>query len=251
MKELVLLKNNNPITTSEIVAEGVKKSHKSIIQLIRTYENDLNEFGTLAFQMRKSGGRHTEFYYLNEQHVTFLITLMRNTKIVIEFKKAIIKEFFKMRKTLLGLATQKANTEWLETRTKGKVSRLKETDALKTFRDYAINQGSEGYKKEDAVYIVFTNMENKALFVIDSFIVKDLKKKKKSLRELLKINQLDEIKQADEIVLKALNDGMCENMSYKDIYKLAKKRVELFVSLKGRSIIPNIDFKRIKYEEEE
>jgi len=94
--KLVLLNNNNPITTSEIVAAGVKKSHKSVIQLIRQYENDLNEFGTFAFEMRKSGGRPTEFYYLNEQHVTFLITLMRNTETVVKFKKTIIKEFYSL-----------------------------------------------------------------------------------------------------------------------------------------------------------
>ena len=77
MTNLVKVKNGKiPITTSLIIADGVQKAHHSIITLIRRYEKDLKEFGTLEFQIRKSGGRPLEFALLNEEQTTFLITLM-------------------------------------------------------------------------------------------------------------------------------------------------------------------------------
>jgi len=239
--DLVILKNNEPLTTSLIVARELKRTHKGIIQLIREYLNDFNEFGTLTFQMRKSKGRPTEYVYLNEQQLTFLIMMLRvkqsdNDK-VLEFKKQITKEFFRMRQILLNLSVQKANQEYFEVREKGKVSRLKQTDTIKQFVEYATKQGSKNANK---YYITLTNMENKALFLIEQ--------KFKNIREILNINQLDELKQADEIILKALIDGMEKEMFYKDIYQLAKKRVELFASLKGKTIVPSIEFKTIEIE---
>jgi phage regulator Rha-like protein len=238
MSNLVTLKNNEPLTTSLIVSKELNRTHKGIIQLIREYSLDFVDFGTLTFGMRKSKGRPTEFVYLNEQHLTFLIMMLRvkqseNDK-VLEFKKRITKEFFNMKKTLLYLSVQKANQEWIENREKGKISRLKETDVIKKFVIYAKNQGSENAEK---YYMLLTNMENKALFFIEQ--------KFKNLREILNIHQLDEIKQADEIVLKALIDGMAKNIDYKKIFKLAKKRVETFASLKGKSVVPSIEFKQI------
>ena len=51
MGNLVILKNNQLVTTSLIIAEQLKRTHKGIIQLIREYENDFNDFGTLTFEM--------------------------------------------------------------------------------------------------------------------------------------------------------------------------------------------------------
>lgn len=66
MNELVKIESNEPVTTSLIIAEGTENEHRAVLQLIKTHEKDLNEFGTLAFQMRKSGGRPTEYAVLNE-----------------------------------------------------------------------------------------------------------------------------------------------------------------------------------------
>ena len=37
---------------SEIIAEGVGNQHKSVIELVRKYQSDLEEFGMVAFQTR-------------------------------------------------------------------------------------------------------------------------------------------------------------------------------------------------------
>ena len=43
------------------------------------------------------GGRPIVTYYLNEQQATFLMTLLRNNKVVVEFKKQLVKAFFIMK----------------------------------------------------------------------------------------------------------------------------------------------------------
>jgi hypothetical protein len=41
------------------------------------------------------------------------------------------------------------------------------------------------------------------------------------------------------IVIKALADGMAQGLHYKDIYKLAKVRVEGFAEVIGKTLIPS------------
>ena len=49
--------NGEPYTNSEIIAEGANVKHRAIQQLITKHEADFNEFGVIAFEMRKLGGR--------------------------------------------------------------------------------------------------------------------------------------------------------------------------------------------------
>ena len=51
---IVEINKNDLITTSLSIAKGVGNHHKNVLELIRTYENDLNEFGIIAFETRKS-----------------------------------------------------------------------------------------------------------------------------------------------------------------------------------------------------
>jgi phage regulator Rha-like protein len=44
-----------------------------------------------------SGGRPEKIYFLNEQQATLLLTYLRNSKIVREFKKALVKEFYRLK----------------------------------------------------------------------------------------------------------------------------------------------------------
>lgn len=102
MSELVLLHHNEPMTTSEAIAEGVELAHKTVIQLVRKYVEDLQTFGPLAFEMRvaprpQGGGEATEFAYLNEPQATLLITYLRNSEVVRRFKIALVKAFYELR----------------------------------------------------------------------------------------------------------------------------------------------------------
>ena len=233
MTDLVLLKNNEPLTTSLIVARELKRTHKSIANMIKLYRKDFEEMGIIGeFQMSQRNGNNAIFYHLNEQHLTFLIMMLRvkqnENDRVLDFKKRITKEFFSMRKWILEQKTQKQNQQYIETRNKSKIGRKQETDIIKTFIEYAKSQGS---KSADKYYMIFSKMENSAFFI--------LKEKFPNVRGVLNMGQLSKIIVADMIVKTAIIEGMEKGLLYKDIFQLAKKRVvDMADSLGVKEILP-------------
>jgi len=73
-------------------------------------------------------------------------------------------------------------------------------------------------------------MENKSLFHLELLALK-----KHNIREIAEGFQLDSLKMADRIVARALREGMEREMFYKDIFKMAKERVEQFVQVIGKT----------------
>ncbi|GAA0809180.1 Rha family transcriptional regulator [Ligilactobacillus aviarius] len=101
MNELVFkttaLSTAEPYTTSEVIAEYSENSHHAIQQLISKNKDNLEEFGILAFEMRKlkpGRGAKAKIYHLNEQQATFLITLLKNTPNVVAFKFELTRQFY-------------------------------------------------------------------------------------------------------------------------------------------------------------
>lgn len=98
MSEIVTLHHNEPMTTSLAIADGVELEHASVMKLARNHLERLAKFGEVGFEIRfNPQGKPTEFFYLNEQQSTFLVTLMRNTPIVLDFKEALVRAFFELR----------------------------------------------------------------------------------------------------------------------------------------------------------
>lgn len=95
--KLVIKHGDEFATTSQIIAANTDNEHASVIKLIRDYQGHIEQFGTCRFEIAKSGGRPTEYAILNEQQSTFLLTLMRNSEIVVRFKVELVKEFYRMR----------------------------------------------------------------------------------------------------------------------------------------------------------
>lgn len=95
--------DGDPFTTSLVIAEQTGNEHASIIKLVRDNAIDLDEVGTLRFQIAKSGGRPTEFAVLDEPAAALLMTYLRNTPKVKDFKKRLVLGFYEMRQLLLGI----------------------------------------------------------------------------------------------------------------------------------------------------
>lgn len=91
-----------PYTTSEIIAECAEVQHHTITRLIRENKTDFEALGILGFKIHilDKRGQPKKIYILNEQQATLLITYLRNTKPVKEFKKNLVKAFFEMREEL-------------------------------------------------------------------------------------------------------------------------------------------------------
>ncbi|CAH1851220.1 Rha family transcriptional regulator [Convivina praedatoris] len=102
--ELVYYKGlkDEPYTTAEVIAKHTGNKYRSVSDLIRDNQDDLNEFGILRFEIAKipGRGRPKKVYQLNEQQATFLITLLDNTPQVKEFKKALVKAFYSIKQEL-------------------------------------------------------------------------------------------------------------------------------------------------------
>ena len=106
MGDLVFLEPNCikavPFTTSDVIAEYAKIKHHAVQQMISKHEISLKKFGIVAFEMRKlsGAGRPETIYHLNEEQATLLITFLKNTETVIDFKVELVKQFYQMRSEL-------------------------------------------------------------------------------------------------------------------------------------------------------
>ena len=213
MNELILLKNNDVFTTSLVIAEGTNVKHKNIKELVSKYENDLKDFGkvrVLNATLDTNGGvQKISYYLLNEQQATFLMTLLRNTKIVVEFKKELVKQFYQMRQILL----EKQTVLWQNTRIEAKANRLKETDEIKALVTYAKENGSRNAEK---YYITFSNLANKAVGI------------NSNQRDTTTTNQLNNLILIENIINHVIQEGLQQQAYYKEIYKSCKERIEQF-----------------------
>lgn len=128
MNELVFLESDNmneePFTTSRIIADHAEVAHHSVTRLIRDYAKDLEEFGIIGFEIHKldGRGRPRKIYCLNEEQATLLITYLDNTEPVRAFKKELVKQFFAMKHEQLSRQAL---------RSAGKQVRVSMTDAIK------------------------------------------------------------------------------------------------------------------------
>lgn len=96
---LVTIQGSEPVTTTLAIASGLGGEHASVIKLVRTYADDLKDFGHVDLESTRceGGSRPVEFAILNEQRATLLISYSRNTDVVREFKKRLVKAFYEAR----------------------------------------------------------------------------------------------------------------------------------------------------------
>jgi len=235
IKQLVEVINDDLFTGTFKLSKLFNLEHNSLKRLVKRYLSDFEDVGEseikkrdvkMDFKSTLRSRKMTEFL-LNEPQAMLLILYSKNKDIVKKFKNFITKEFFRQRKLITKLLAQKQNAEWLKLREEGKFDRLQETDEIKKFIEYAYEQGS---KKAKEYYRSISKMVNSTLFYIEF-----LEHKYPNLRDVLDRYQLVTLQNADRIIARALKEGMEKRMYYKDIYKLAKSRIESFVDLVGKS----------------
>ena len=100
--EIVTVFEGEAVTSTVTVARETDNEHASVIALVRKYQADFSEFGGVRFQIEPfetaGGAQSREIALLNEQQATLLLTYMRNTSIVRDFKKRLVKEFWRLAK---------------------------------------------------------------------------------------------------------------------------------------------------------
>lgn len=211
MYELVELKGNDVFTNSKVIADGTNNQHESVVAIIRKYEKDILDFGNIDFSDLKSGkrGQPERVYYLNEEQATFVITLLRNSKIVVKFKKELVRQFYAMRRFIL----EKQSKLWGETRIANKENRLKETDVIKLLVDYAKEQGST---HSDKLYVTYTKLAKSVIG---------------GNRNNITVSDLNNLTLVESFILQTIRIDMSMGMHYKDIYRDCKNRIEQFADI--------------------
>ncbi len=211
MNDLVILKKDDVFTTSEVIANGTNSSYRSVQRLIEKYQKDLSEFGQVRFEITsvkyKRGSNDKKVYLLNEQQTTLLMTYMKNTPVVREFKKALVKEFFEMRKFIM----ERHTAEWVESRKQSKLNRKVQTDAIKELVEYAQANGS---KNSNRYYAIYSRLADKVVGIQN--------------RDEAHISQLNTLSVVEAVMGSTIHECIANGMEYHEIYKVCQKRLEVF-----------------------
>ena len=211
---LVLLNGDSPYTTSEIIANGTGMNHRRVRDVIRKYDKELAFFGKVgAYQTTLPSGQHALAYHLNEQQAAFLLTLLKNTPVVVEFKKELVRQFYAMR----DFIRERQSTIWQDTRAIGKEIRRIETDAIKELVAYAEAQGSRHAAR---YYTSLSQLANRAAGITE--------------RDRAHVEELAALYMIEKVIAQEIHTGIVLDRGYRDIYQSIKSRLEPFRGLERK-----------------
>ena len=225
---LVIIDDKKVVTDSLTVADKFEKLHKDVIKKIENIiKND--EGGRLIFapsSYTNSQNKEQKKYLMDRKSFSILCMSITGKK-SLEWKIKFFDAFEKMESALHQILSQKKSSDWISQRQSGKLIHHEKTDVIKKFIEYARSQGSS---HAEMYYQNLAKMENQSMFILEQ--------KFKNLRDILSINQLSTVSTADAIAARAIEEGMEKGLHYKEIYQLAKKRVEIFSEIRGKTFIP-------------
>lgn len=227
----ITVRGGQVVTTSLDIAEKFGKRHDDVLKKINArYSADVNglNFAGVEIQFFRDNFRKTSYldnknerrpmYEITRDGFSFLVMGFTGKK-ASEWKIKYIAAFNAMEQVI----SRQANTAWQELRRQGKATRLDETDTIKQFVEYATRQGST---KAQWYYKHITAATHKALFII-----KD--RSGQPFRDMLDNMQLSFLNTAEYVARNAINDGMRDGLFYKDIYALAKSKIEAVAATVG------------------
>lgn len=219
MYNLVLIRGNGVFTDSAILADGLNMNHRSVINLLKVH-GGIHVFQNIQTIKKRVWKKEIDVFVLTELQATLLISLMKNSVEVIEFKIKLVEEFYKQRQILMQLLANKQNAEWLDKRVNSKEVRKEATDTIQKFIEYAKSQGSKSAEK---YYMNFSRMELSGLFLIEQ--------KYPNARDVMSVRQLNLISMADEAIAISLEESMLNNIPYKKCYTIAKEKIALLAKI--------------------
>jgi len=231
---IVQIKKDRILTDSLTVAEVFKKNHDKILRDIRniTCSDEFRRANFGESSYINSQNKTQPMYTITRDGWTFLVMGFTGKKAA-RFKEQYIAAFNKMERLLI----QKQNLSWKQQRLDGKQVRKELTDEIQQFVEYATAQGS---RSAQLYYMNFSKLTNRALFMIKQ-------KAPQNFRDMLDTMQLAFLQSAEFVARNAIRDGMIQRLHYKQIYTLARKRVEVFAASVGCPVqVLDFDQKKLK-----
>lgn len=217
-----LMKIRNTMTSLELVKlindfrkeEGDKRvlRHNNLkVSIQRDFKGMLPEKHTYINPQNK-----VEYEYYNLDFYQSVQLLMKESikvrQKVIEYIKRLEKENMDLRQALWN----KQNSEWLETRKQGKLTRRNETDVIASLILMAKKQGS---KNVDKLYIVYSSLVNKLVGI------------KSKQRDIVNVETLEHIRLLEDLISKVIANGIENDVYYKNIYQNCKKKANELIRL--------------------
>ncbi len=231
------MQNGEPMADSLLVAAKFEKRHKDVLRAIEGIKNQCRaDFWRRNFAPRDytdERGKTQPLVEMTRDGFAILAMGFTGSRATL-WKIDFIDAFNRMERHILKEARKvrrQAKIEWQAARVDGKLTRRQETDTVKRFVVYA---GSQGSKNADKYYMVITKMQNAALFLIGHG------GKPGNLREAMTVTQLSITGTADNLVDRSLDEGMDMGLFYKDVYKLAKQKIEQLATVLGKSQVPSL-----------
>jgi phage regulator Rha-like protein len=223
MNELVVVKGNELFTDSMVISEGACIEHESVMRMIDKYNSRLSRLGKIRFTDLKSGnsqgGRPTRIAELNEPQSTFLLTLLKNTEPVVDFKFKLTQEFFRMRQFII----ERQSSEWQQARLTGKQVRKDETDIILTkLIPLAEFQGSQNAGK---LYMTYSKLVNSTLGI------------EAGKRDNLPLSYIDAIKFLERAIENIISIEVDKGTHYKEIYQVCKVKCQI---IKDLAFLPSL-----------
>ena len=213
MNNLVVLKNKQATTTSLIVSEYFNKNHQHVTRDIRKLEKeiDVSNFGQMFSKLKYKDkySREQEMYVMNRDGFMLLVMGFTGKK-ALQIKLQFIEAFNLMEEYIKKNELEKlnkANHEWLLSRSDGKLTRRAETDVIAIKIGYARSQGS---KSPEKYYMQYSKLVN-GMVGIGS-----------GKRDVVDIKTLNTIAFLEDLISTTILKEMEKGTNYKDIYKECK-----------------------------
>lgn len=226
INEINLIESEGYFFVSSLeIADKFNKNHKDVLRSVENLEcsEQFNRRNFAPITYTDSRGRRQKKILVTKDGFCFLAMGFTGAEAA-RWKELFIVAFNKLEKMLL---TDKGAL-WALKRYENKMVRKPLTDAIKEFVAYAIEQGSESYRNNPGIaYANFTKMEYKALFLVSKNVA--------GIRDKLSMFDLSTLSIAERGVRKVLQDEMAKGTHYKDIYQIAKEKVESLAELVGPS----------------
>ena len=197
-----------------------ENQHESVIRLVNEHKARFERWGQIYFTDLKSGnkngdfrGRPTKVAILNERQATFLITLLRNNDIVLNFKEQLVDQFYKMREILLNQQSE----QWKEMRGATKDS-CKELNAV-IHELYLFAKANGCTATENKFFMNFYKLMNKTL---------GIDPKSRDKLPIWKLFDIDRLQFMAKTVIKGL---LAKGEDYHAPYKKCKETFESYARI--------------------
>lgn len=147
MDKLVFIKKDDVFTNSKIIAENAEVQHHTVTKILRNYKSDFEEFGKIKVRylvQPSKTNQKEKLYLLNEQQATLLLTYLKNTEPVREFKKNLVRQFYKMKEEL----KKRQTPEYKQFRVFDKEVQKQQ---MKLLHDRILDEGKAKYIKANTI----------------------------------------------------------------------------------------------------